>query len=283
MGPPFIREIGSSEVQLYNTTLGGQECTFVDIPGFSDTERSESETVRYISKSLLQVPDITGILYLHRISDDRMLGSSVRHLRVFHALCGSSCMRNVLILTTHWDRTPREVGETREKELYEHFWNELIEDGASVMRFDTRTPQCAQFITTCLMRNQPLKLAIQEQMEQRLTFEKTDVGRIINAELQRLPEHDQLELHPGQEGQAHHHGGTTISQGGLLTFGKTYIGQRLHPEQESQDHDGTATRQGRFLKIFPGRVHQSIGRLKSKKKGMSPDRPPLPDRPPDGN
>lgn len=249
---------------------------FVDIPGFSDTERNESETVHYISKLLLKVPDITGILYLHRISDDRMLGSSVRHLRVFHAFCGSSCMRNVLILTTHWDRTPREVGEARENELREHYWNELISNGARVMQFDTRTPECAQDITKSLMCNQPLKLAIQKQMEQHRTFEKTDVGRIVNEELQRLLKHDQPEIHPEQEDQAHHHGGTMTSR--MLVNGELRRhDQLLHHGQGGQEHrqGGTTAPRGPRLGIVrgktnsenrsrePGRLQRGLGYLKA--------------------
>lgn len=194
----LTRGLGTKELQFHRKELGGKEYVFVDIPGFNDTERSESDIVCEISTGLSQVQNIKGILYFHRILDERMLGSSIRHLRIFQALCGKSCMGKVTIVTTHWDRVSQGVGEERESELKEHYWKELITDGATVAQF-RGSLEDADAITKRLMQDpQLVRLAIQEQIIG-CTFEETDAGRIVNEQMQSLRRRKKEELRIARE------------------------------------------------------------------------------------
>lgn len=208
--PDFTRGVATSELRSHHKVIHGQKYTFVDVPGFTGPDRNESDTVRAISTALCRVHNIRGILYLHRISDDRMLGSSIRHLQIFQALCGTSCMGNVCILTTHWDRVSQELGQARKSELLEHYWKELITGGADVEDFDGSLEN-ADKITKRLRCHGVIKLAIQEQMIKRGEFEETDAGRIVNEE-QRLRQRKEEELRLAEEKLARLENSTVLGE-----------------------------------------------------------------------
>jgi hypothetical protein len=99
----------------------------IDTPGFDDTNRKDTEVLkdianwlstRYQEKTLL-----SGVLYLHRITDPKMQGSAKRNLLMFMQLCGAHCYQNVMLVTTMWSILPNmATGKARERELVEKFW-----------------------------------------------------------------------------------------------------------------------------------------------------------------
>ena len=74
------------------------------------------------------------MLYLHRISDDRVAGSSLKYFRLFEKLCGED-FSHIVLTTTVWDEVDEQVGTAHEQELMSDFWRPMIERGASVKRF----------------------------------------------------------------------------------------------------------------------------------------------------
>lgn len=68
---------------------------------------------------------LSGIIYLHRISDIRMSGSSTKSLRMFRKLCGTENMSKVSLVTTMWDKVTPEEGARRERQLDgpDGFWS----------------------------------------------------------------------------------------------------------------------------------------------------------------
>lgn len=83
---------------------------------------SPQKFLRFVLYSYNADIKLSGILYLHRITDNRMSGSPHRNLRMFGQLCGDQASRNVILITTMWDNIEVEVGLRREKELREKFW-----------------------------------------------------------------------------------------------------------------------------------------------------------------
>jgi hypothetical protein len=63
---------------------------------------------------------LTGVIYLHRISDVRMGGAARGNLRLFRKLCGTDTFVNVVIVTTFWDKVGKIEGMERMKELEIH-------------------------------------------------------------------------------------------------------------------------------------------------------------------
>jgi len=62
------------------------------LPGFDDTSRSDTDVLKdvafFLSQTYKHTVRLAGIIYLHRITDMRMAGSSLRNLTMFKKLCG---------------------------------------------------------------------------------------------------------------------------------------------------------------------------------------------------
>ena len=78
-----------------------------DIPGFDDSTRSDTDALKNIVTWLGAMRQIdiklSGIIYLHRITDDRIGGMSRRNLRMLQDLVGADRMVNVLLVSTRWE------------------------------------------------------------------------------------------------------------------------------------------------------------------------------------
>src|SRR5205809_696574 len=92
----------------------------VDTPGFNDTNKSDTDTLNEIAVWLAMTyradVRLTGIVYLHRISDNRMTGSAVHNLNMFKKLCGDDCLPNVTLATTMWSANQQERAEQEQRE-----------------------------------------------------------------------------------------------------------------------------------------------------------------------
>ncbi|KJX95148.1 hypothetical protein TI39_contig4131g00001 [Zymoseptoria brevis] len=119
----------------------GTSITLVDTPGFNDTDLNESDVLKAIADWLdwdyRNRPQmrLNGIIYLHNVMDPRMLGSSLRNLKMFRDLCGQDPLRNVLLVTTRWGmarRVDMEQAERREEQLRtdRKFWAGMLAGGA---------------------------------------------------------------------------------------------------------------------------------------------------------
>lgn len=60
---------------------------------------------------------LTGLLYLHNITDESDKGPSQRPLTVMKGLCGHDPMKKIVVITTFWDEVPVQEGEEYEDRL----------------------------------------------------------------------------------------------------------------------------------------------------------------------
>src|SRR5262245_53143547 len=99
--------------------LGSTPITLVDTPGFDDTNRADAEVFETLAKWLKETfiagTLLTGIIYLHRITDVRMTNASVRNLTLFRKLCGEDNLSNVILVTNRWEMIGKSEAEAREK------------------------------------------------------------------------------------------------------------------------------------------------------------------------
>lgn len=122
--------LGTSEVGLYsfvyNDNNKSRRVVLIDTPGFDDTHRTDIDIRQEISFVLPQTYEqginLAGIIYLHRITDVRMQGSSLKNLTMFQKLCGEGFYNHVVLATTMWGRLGKDEqdadeGGKREKEL----------------------------------------------------------------------------------------------------------------------------------------------------------------------
>ena len=99
---------------------------------------------------------LAGIIYLHRITDNRMIGNPHRNLRMFGELCGDhASIKKIMLVTTMWDKVQLELdtGVRRETELFENYWKALINHGASTARFLNSADSAWKIVDLILEQN----------------------------------------------------------------------------------------------------------------------------------
>ncbi|KAF7983574.1 hypothetical protein HWV62_21174 [Athelia sp. TMB] len=172
---------------------------FVDTPGFDDTNLSDVDILIEISSWLNATYkrriNLTAILYLHRISCNRMTGSALRNMDLFQKLCGNRAARNVILVTTMWDEVDEEVGERREAELRDTFWRSMGAHKFQTARF-SHTPESAwSILGSSTGHFRPVKLQIQEEMvDKGISLSKTTAGSFLKSGLTLLSKQNKVLL-----------------------------------------------------------------------------------------
>ena len=185
--------VETSTVQPYEITVGYTTLVLVDTPGFDDTNMSDFEILRAIAKWLETVFEkgqlLSGIVYLHRITDTRVAGSARRALHLFQRICGEDNYKNVILATTFWNSIAHceEIGVDREQQLLsnEGFWKCMKEKGAQT----TRLARDYKTILPALlnMAAKPLvTLRIQHELNQSSTLEETMASLFIRDDSAKL-------------------------------------------------------------------------------------------------
>ena len=131
---------------------------------------------------------LSGILYLHRISDTRMRGSSVRNLAMFQQLVGDDFYKNVTLATTCWSLVPFHVGLERENELKtnSNFWKMMISKGAQLERIPDGMA-AAQALVYKVASHDAAALQTQRDVVDRgISFSDLAVARTVKYELEKL-------------------------------------------------------------------------------------------------
>lgn len=84
--------VGTEKVEDYVFQLDQYIVHLIDTPGFDDTDKSDSETLAevaiWLANSYRSQIRLTGILYLHRITDNRLGGCAMKNLKMFKKMCG---------------------------------------------------------------------------------------------------------------------------------------------------------------------------------------------------
>jgi len=149
---------------------------------------------------------LTGILYLHRITDVRMSGTTFRNLRMFGQLCGDNPAPKVIFVTTMWDKTSTRQGEQknkreqkekeqrqreqRERELIKNYWRPMLELGARTDRFLQNKENCAQDIIKRLLEpraSEATPLLFQkETVDQHRAIVETEAAKALYSQMNTL-------------------------------------------------------------------------------------------------
>lgn len=131
--------------------------------------------------------NLATIIYLHKISDNRMTGSLLKYLQMFSSICGQDAMPCVIIVTTMWGKVDKDEGEQREGELNGDFWKDILGHGCETARFD-KTYDCAWRIIGSLDQQERGKLPsfAPKKLDSHMRRSRTISGITLNKELEKL-------------------------------------------------------------------------------------------------
>ncbi|KAL4064077.1 hypothetical protein V8B97DRAFT_1343724 [Scleroderma yunnanense] len=142
--PPGLRternpETGQEWVSW--TTEDGMSVKLVETPALDDPRAVEN----FLTK---ENQGFTGLVYVHRISDAQAGGTGECNLEMFQNWCRGFSMKNVVIVTTMWDRLTPEEESRCEKELI--LRNTPPDKGAVMIRYDRTYKSATEVINYVL-------------------------------------------------------------------------------------------------------------------------------------
>ena len=139
---------------------------------------------------------LAGIIYIHRIADNRFGGIAGRNFNMFRKLCGNNTLENVVLVTNMWglDDEDVDVNLSREEELSDKFFKLTLDKGAQMVRH-LGTTGSAHNIIRKIINNNPVALQIQRELvdEGKNTID-TAAGESINQELKEQIKRHKAEL-----------------------------------------------------------------------------------------
>jgi hypothetical protein len=132
---------------------------------------------------------LSGIIYLHDISQARMLGSLRHNFQMFNKLCGNEAARNVILVTTKWDQVAKPTGESRERQLENSFWQEILRVGSRNLRFRHTRESAWEIVDAIIERNSINDVFIQRELVDLMKIlPETDAGNVLRYTLKELLE-----------------------------------------------------------------------------------------------
>ncbi|RFN49026.1 triacylglycerol lipase ii precursor [Fusarium flagelliforme] len=175
--------------------------TVVDTPGFDDTERSQAEILAeitdYLTAQHLSGLPLRGILYLHKITENRMTRTSQNYLRLLQTIVGDDALKNVILVTTMWNTLrpeDRKRAVRREQELLNNFWSPMIDKNAYNAQF-IGTPESAYSLVYQLADQESVVLDIQKEIvDQDRSILETATGVSLVKQLENDHQAYQLKL-----------------------------------------------------------------------------------------
>ncbi|KAI0696933.1 hypothetical protein BC835DRAFT_1271182, partial [Cytidiella melzeri] len=169
--------------------MGGRRVNLIDTPGFDDSTVRETEvlmnTAAFIVSLYKQGKTLTGVIYLHRISDVRVGGTSRKNFNLFKKIVGDEYLKNVAIVTTMWKDVVERTGAIHEKELKGDslFYQPVLAKGGRMFRYrDDR--KSAQVPINYLAKKAAAPVRMQRELDvERKSVKQTDVGIELQREL----------------------------------------------------------------------------------------------------
>jgi hypothetical protein len=175
----------TEDVTSYPFFYGGVHYELVDTPGFDDSRHKDdviaSKLLAWLRGSAVANKRLSGIIYIHRITDCRLRGSALTNLRMFRKLVGPEWFQNVILATSFWDEANLTEAAQREAELCDHpdYWKRMREKGSQVVRlgFDRKADQ--RLLSRVAQYDKILLRAQEEMLEGKANFQ-TSAAQEVN-------------------------------------------------------------------------------------------------------
>ncbi len=181
---------------MYTCTYGSKQLILVDTPGFDDTFRDDAQVLQevatFLEATYKKNIKLSGIIYLHDITNNKMGHAATANLAMFQALCGDDPLKNVILATTRWgdlqqDARDRAVDFEDELTTEEKFWGGMVEKGSRVLRFQNSRESAFEILRPLIKRAREMTLQIQQEMAvENRSLAKTSAGEQLNKQLLEL-------------------------------------------------------------------------------------------------
>ena len=162
----------------------------LDTPGFDDTTRSDSEILAEIARILAAQYELgvqlKGIVYMQRITDIRMTGSSMKTFQIFQKICGETALKNVLLITSRWGEVEESLGASRERELRDEFWAYMLGKGSRMSRFHGDRQSAITLVGQVLVQDSVVLELQRELVDNGKRLNQTSAGSFVNDDLETL-------------------------------------------------------------------------------------------------
>lgn len=222
----------------YPYEYGDRRLYLVDTPGFDDSRCMDIEIFTEIAFYLSQIHKrnfrLGGILYLHRITDNRVSASAMRSFQLVQSICGPQGAKFARLVTTMWDKAPDssdiyKLAVKRETELesVEGYWGWMSSHGSRTQRYmDTRASGLSILASLLAVSDAqgPVVLQLQDEIiNQQKGFDDTAAGIILNGHYGTKWDHLQGELRALQ---------TSITESSTLQSSRQLNEQKLDLERQ---------------------------------------------------
>jgi len=137
---------------------------------------------------------VTGVLFLHRISDNRFSHTAQRISAMFKSLCGDAAMPHLMLCGTMRDKVSPQKHNDALDELYKiEAWKEMMDMGASTATMSNIGPNAksdAERIVGELIKHvSAVELAVQHEMvTEARKADDTSAGRVLDADQKKQDE-----------------------------------------------------------------------------------------------
>lgn len=173
----------------------GRTVYLVDTLGFDDSFRTDTQVLKELAMFLgaLYTKNIklAGIIYFHRITDNKMGHHSLKNLAMFQKLCGKSTLASVALVTTMWDKIKDAVAmqhaERAEQELIQNpkYWGDMLEEGSQIFRHDNGLNSALKIVDYIINIDKPgvVPTISHELIDDHLSLRETTAGQEVEREL----------------------------------------------------------------------------------------------------
>jgi len=194
--------LATQTIDTYPYKIGQHEILLVDTPGFDDTNHSDTEILTMIADWMERTYEdkhfLSGLIYLHKISDNRMDGASMKSLRLFRKLCGESNLQNVILGTTMWEAVDEATGAMRERELRDIYWKEMIEKKSSMRRISANSDD-AKILVESFLPKVPFVAQLQQELKSGKLLSQTAAAGALRDEMEKMTKRYEKELQSTKE------------------------------------------------------------------------------------
>jgi hypothetical protein len=184
---------GTKEVASYPCVIHGHEVLLIDTPGFDDTNMPDFEVLdrigNFLKNQMAEGIQLTGLVYIHNITNNRWKGSNMKNLQMFRNLTGDAKMENVVLLTSFWDYP----GDMREREQWERELRGSPSTAFGLLEYYKATymrhynsKSGVERVLMHLLQRSPIWTQLQDEIRSGKAILETRAGAEIDREIPKL-------------------------------------------------------------------------------------------------